>query len=124
MPLERTHFEAQVQYNFELPSLLNSEWSAGFDYRDAGAEIENHVYGRNEENDDYRIAGAYAQVKLKPLEKLDIFLAGRYDTYNFPDENTFSPRAALVYKPSNFHTFRLSYNQAANPIPASDISFD
>lgn len=123
-PLERTHFEAQIQYNFEIPSLLNSEWSTGFDYRNAGANTENHVYGRNEDNDDYRIAGAYAQAKLKPHSKFDIFLAGRYDTYNFTDETTFSPRAAMVYKPSNFHTFRLSYNKAANPIPASDIYFD
>jgi len=123
-PLERTHFEAQLQYNFDIPSLLNSEWSTGFDYRNAGANTENHVYGRNEDNDDYRIAGAYVQAKLKPHSKFDIFLAGRYDTYNFTDETTFSPRAAFVYKPSPFHTLRLSYNKAANPIPASDIYFD
>lgn len=124
VPLERSHFEAQIQYNFELSSFLNSEWSAGFDFRNATANSEYHVYGRNEDNDDYRIAGGYVQAKLKPFDKLDIFLAGRYDGYNFTDEKTFSPRAALVYKPSQFHTFRLSYNKAANPIPASDIYFD
>jgi iron complex outermembrane receptor protein len=124
VPLERSHFEAQVQYNFDLPGFLNSEWSAGFDYRNAKANTENHVYGRNEDNDDYRIAGGYVQAKLKPFEKLDIFLAGRYDSYNFTDEKTFSPRAAFVYKPNQFNTFRLSYNKAPNPIPASDIFFD
>jgi len=124
VPLERTHFEAQVQYNFDVKGFLNSEWSTGFDFRNATANTENHVYGRNEDNDDYQIRGGYIQAKLRPFEKLDIFLAGRYDGYNFTDEKTFSPRAALVYKPSIFHSFRLSYNKAANPIPASDIYFD
>lgn len=53
-----------------------------------------------------------------------MFLAGRYDGYNFTDERTFSPRAAFVYKPSDRHNIRLSYNKAANPIAASDIYFD
>lgn len=124
VPLERTHFEAQVQYNFATPNFLDAEWTAGMDYRTAGANTENHVYGRNEEDDDYRIFGGYVQTKLKFGKKLDFFLAGRYDTYNFTDEKTFSPRAAFVYKPNQFNSIRLSFNQAANPIPASDIYFD
>lgn len=124
VPLERTHFEAQVQYNFETPSFLNAEWTTGMDFRTAGANTENHVYGRNEEDDDYRIFGGYVQTKLKFGTKLDLFLAGRYDTYNFTDEKTFSPRAAFVYKPNHNNSIRLSFNQAANPIPASDIYFD
>lgn len=124
VPLERTHFEAQVQYNFDTPSFLNAEWTVGADFRNAGANTENHVYGRNEEDDDYRIFGGYVQGKLKFGNKLDFFLAGRYDTYNFTDEKTFSPRAAFVYKPNENHNIRLSYNRAANPIPASDIYFD
>jgi hypothetical protein len=34
---------------------------------------------------------------MKPHSKLDLFLAGRYDGYNFTNEKTFSPRAAVVY---------------------------
>ena len=124
VPLERTHFEAQVQYNFETPNFLNAEWTTGFDFRNAKANTENHVYGRNEDNDDYRIYGGYIQSKLKFGDKVDLFLAGRYDGYNFTDEKTFSPRAALVYKPNQNNSIRLSYNRAANPIPASDIYFD
>ncbi|MEM8487743.1 MAG: carboxypeptidase-like regulatory domain-containing protein, partial [Bacteroidota bacterium] len=48
VPLERTHFEAQAQYNFNTPALLDAEWTAGVDFRNAGANTENHVYGRNE----------------------------------------------------------------------------
>ena len=124
VPLERTHFEAQLQYNFETPNFLNTEWTAGFDFRHATANTENHVYGRNEADDDYRIYGGYVQAKMKLDPKVDLFLAGRYDGYNFTDEETFSPRAALVYKPNQYHSLRVSYNNAANPIPASDIYFD
>ena len=123
-PLERKHFEAQLQYNFTVESLFNSEWSTGFDFRNATANTQNHVYGRNEQDDDYQIMGGYLQGKFKLDPKLDLFLAGRYDGYNFTDEKTFSPRAALVFKPVDGHNFRFSYNKAANPIPASDIYFD
>jgi len=124
VPLERSHYEAQIQYNFNVPTLSNSEWTVGLDYRDAKADSENHVYGRNEDNDDYTLYGAYAQAKFKLEPKLDLFLAGRYDGYNFTSEKTFSPRAALVFKPSTYHDLRFSFNQAANPLPASDLYFD
>lgn len=123
-PLERTHYEAQLQYNFDWPGLLDSEWTTGVDYRTATANTENHVYGRNEDDDDYRILGGYLQGKFKLDPKLDLFIAGRYDAYNLTDEKTFSPRAAFVYKPGDQHNIRLTYNRAANPIAASDIYFD
>ncbi len=123
-PLERSHREAQLQYSFDFSQFLDSEWSVGVDYRNTTANTQNHVYGRHENDDDYNILGAYAQTKLKFGPKLDLFLAGRYDGYNFTDERTFSPRAAFVYKPSDRHNIRLSYNRAANPIAASDIYFD
>ena len=123
-PLERSHNEAQVQYSFDFNQFLDSEWSVGIDYRNASANTENHLYGRHESDDDYNILGAYVQAKLKFGSKLDLFLAGRYDGYNFTDERTFSPRAAFVYKVNDKHNIRLSYNRAANPIAASDIYFD
>ena len=122
--MKRGDYEGQIQYNFDLKEFLNSEWTVGVDYRDATAETQNHVYGRNENDDDYIILGGYAQGKFKLGPKFDLFLAGRYDGYNFTDEKTFSPRAAIVFKPNKNHNFRLTFNKAANPIPASDIYFD
>ena len=124
VPLERSHYEAQIQYNFNAPTILNSKWTVGLDYRDAKADTENHVYGRNEDNDDYTLYGLYAQAKFKLEPKLDLFLAGSYDGYKFTSEKTFSPRAALVFKPSEYQNLCFSFNQAANPLPASDLYFD
>ena len=115
VPLERSHYEAQIQYNFNAPTILNSEWTVGLDYRDAKADTENHVYGRNEDNDDYTLYGLYAQAKFKLEPKLDLFLAGRYDGYNFTSEKTFSPRAALVFKPSEYQNLRFSFQPSSKP---------
>ncbi len=72
-PLERTHYEAQLQYNFDWPGLFNSEWTTGIDYRKATANTENHVYGRNEQDDDYNILGGYAQESLNWIPPLTSF---------------------------------------------------
>jgi outer membrane receptor for ferrienterochelin and colicins len=124
VPLERSHLENQVQYNFTLERFFESEWTTGIDYRAATANTQNYVYGKNEEDDDYIIFGGYLQGKLKLDPKLDLYLAGRYDGYNFVDKKTFAPRAAFVFKPNDKHNIRLTYNRTANPIPASDIYFD
>ncbi|MEM1119083.1 MAG: TonB-dependent receptor [Bacteroidota bacterium] len=110
--ISRTQLEAQVQYNFDTPNFLNANWTAGIDYRNSIADTGNEVYGRNEEDDDFGIIGAYIQGKFALGDKLDLVLAGRGDRFNFTDENAFSPRAVLVYKPSPKHTFRFGYNRA------------
>jgi len=110
--VERTQLEAQIQYNFDTPSLLNANWTAGFDYRNSIANTFNQVYGRNEEDDDFGISGAYLQGKFALGNKLDLVLAGRYDKFNFLDEGAFAPRAVFVFKPSPKHTFRAGYNRA------------
>lgn len=110
--INREQLEAQLQYNFDLPNFLNSNWTAGFDYRSSIADTRNFVYGRNEEDDDFGIAGLYLQTKLELDKKLDLVLAARGDRFNFTNENAFSPRAVLVYKPSTTHTMRFGYNQA------------
>lgn len=110
--IDREQIEAQLQYNFDMPNFLNSNWTAGFDYRSSIADTKNFVYGRNEDDDDFGIAGIYLQTKLELAKQLDLVLAARGDRFNFTDENAFSPRAVLVYKPSSTHTMRFGYNQA------------
>ena len=109
---ERTQIEGQLQYNFDIPSILNSNWTAGFDYRRSNANTQNTIYGRNENDDSFSIAGLYLQGKFGITEKLDLILAARGDRFNSLEENGFSPRAALVYKAAPNHTFRTSYNRA------------
>ncbi len=112
-PVGRKQYEAQLQYNFDVPSLLDANFTFGVDYRLAQSDTEGLVYGRNENDDDFNIVGTYLQGKFALAQKLDLVLAGRFDKFNVPDESAFSPRAAIVFKAHPKHTFRASYNQAS-----------
>ena len=109
---KRRSLEAQLQYNFDMPWLFDSEWTVGWDYRDTMSDSEYTLFGRNDDDDDYIINGIYGQGTLNLSEKMDLVVAGRYDQMSFISVGEFAPRAALVYKPSEKTTWRLSYNKA------------
>jgi outer membrane receptor for ferrienterochelin and colicins len=109
---KRTTMEAQIQYNFDIPWLFDSEWTVGYDYRNTDSDSEYTLWGRNEDTDDYITNGLYGQGTLKLAEKMDFVIAGRYDQASFISTGEFAPRAALVYKPSEKTTWRLAYNKA------------
>jgi len=108
---KRTALEAQVQYNFEIPS-LNSSFIAGFDYRNNGSDTANTLYGRNEADDDFLVAGAYLQGTTDLSDQLTLTYTGRYDKLNFVDDGKFAPKVALVFKPDPRNSFRASYSVA------------
>ncbi|MEZ5043794.1 MAG: TonB-dependent receptor [Saprospiraceae bacterium] len=120
----RKQLEGQLQYNIETPNFLNADWTFGVDYRKAISSTNNLTYGRNEDDDDYQIFGAYLQGKFAISKKLDLLAAGRYDDFNILDEGFFSPRLALVYKPDPKHTFRATYNRAGAPPGALVYNID
>jgi len=109
---ERTSIEAQIQYNFDLPWLFDSEWTVGYDYRNTDSNSDYTLWGRNENTDDYITNGFYGQGTLSMSEKVDLVVAGRYDQASFISTGEFAPRAALVWKKSDNTTWRLSYNKA------------
>jgi len=123
-PVARQQVEAQIQYNFDTPSFLNSVWTTGFDYRLSIADTQNSVYGRNEDDDNFGIAGAYLQGKFALSKKLDIVLAGRGDKFNFVDDLVFSPRAVAVFKPSPKHTIRGGFNRAQGAPSQLQVNID
>lgn len=122
--LARTQLEGQLQYNFQTPDFLNADWTAGVDFRQATFDTKNLVYGRQENDDDYRIFGGYLQGKFALSDKLDMVLAGRYDGFNFLDEGFFSPRVAFVFKPDPKHTFRATFNRAGAPPTGLEVNID
>ena len=109
---ERTTVEAQIQYNFDMPWLFDSEWTVGYDYRDTDSNSDYTLWGRNENTDKYTTNGFYGQGTLTMSEKVDLIVAGRYDQASFISAGEFAPRAALVYKASDKTTWRLAYNKA------------
>lgn len=121
---KRTTTEAQLQYNFDMPWLFDAEWTVGYDYRNTDSDSEYTLWGRNEDSDDYITHGVYGQGTLTMSEKVDLVVAGRYDQASFISAGEFAPRAALVYKPSEKTTWRLSYNKALSGPSALQMYID
>jgi len=64
------------------------------------------------EGDDRTEFGLYAQDEIFLNDHFRLNVGGRGDRFDYLDEFVFSPRVALLVKPQEDHTFRLSYNRA------------
>jgi len=62
--------------------------------------------------DDRTEFGVFAQDEVFLSDYFRVSLGGRVDRFDYLDQVVFSPRAALLIKPQQDHTFRLSYNRA------------
>lgn len=72
-----------------------------------------NVYGRFDGgNANINQYGGYLQGDYKFNKQWSTTLAARMDYQDAIDEWMFSPRAALVYKPKENHTFRATYNRS------------
>ena len=118
-----TQSQLQIQYELAFDK-INTDMSVGVEHKFATFETNGQVYGRYEDVDDYRVYGAYFSTKTDLSDKLNLQLAGRYDKFPAIGENSFSPRVALVYKPSQRHSLRLTFNKAFIPDPALYLFVD
>ena len=108
---KRQAIQLQLQYSFDMPWLFDSEWTAGWDYNNTYSDSEYTLYGRNDDDDDYVINGFYGQGTMHMSDKMDLVVAGRYDSVNFISTGEFAPSATLVYKASPKSTWRLGYKK-------------
>jgi len=115
---KRSNTEVQIQYNFDTPGFLNSNYTVGVDYRNVITDSEYTLYGKFDDDDPYGISGIYAQGTSELGKKLDLTYALRYDKFNFQDTGGIAPRVALVYKAAENHTFRASFNRALTSVAA------
>ena len=106
---KQSQFQVQYELSFDQ---INTKMSIGVEHSGATFETNGGTFGRNESSDDYRVYGAYFSTKTDLSDKLNLQLAGRHDHYPAIGENSFSPRAALVFKPSNRHSLRATFNKA------------
>jgi iron complex outermembrane receptor protein len=64
------------------------------------------------EGDDRTEFGIYGQDEIFLNDRLRLNVGLRMDRFDFLEDIVFSPRVALMLKPQDAHTFRLSYNRA------------
>ena len=121
--VESKQSQLQVQYELAFDK-INTKMSIGVEHKNADFETSLATFGRYEDEDNYRIYGAYFSTKTDISEKLNLQLAGRYDKYPAIGETSFSPRAALVFKPTNRQSLRLTFNKAFIPPSALNLFVD
>ncbi|TVP44992.1 MAG: TonB-dependent receptor [Gemmatimonadales bacterium] len=84
----------------------------GMDYLFTDPETEGTINGIYEDEDETSEFGAYLQSETRLTNQLNLVLAGRFDTHSALPDAIFSPRAALVYEPTDGQAFRVTYNRA------------
>ena len=113
-------YVAQLQHT----SLLGEQqtFTYGFDALLTRPITDGTVNGINEDDDDVNEFGVYLQSETTLTQKLKFLAAIRLDDHNRLDGINFSPRAALVFKPTPKDNFRFTVNRAFTT-PTSDMLF-
>lgn len=101
---------AQLQHGLSLGS--KQDFIYGVDYISTNPRTLGTINGRNEEVDDVREIGGYIQSTTRLTPKFDFIGALRVDNNDQVDGSQVSPRAALIFKPSETQNFRVTYNRA------------
>jgi iron complex outermembrane receptor protein len=115
-------FVAQAQHNSSIGQ--RQDFTYGVDLYLTRPDSKGTVNGAYEDQDDINEVGAYVQSETRVSRKLDVVLAARVDRHNRVDDLTFSPRAALVVKPTPQHTFRVTFNRAFQTPAANHLFAD
>lgn len=113
---------AQLQHVANLGS--KQTFTYGADYISTNPVTNGTINGTRENNDNYNEFGAYLQSETHPNKYFDIVLAGRYDKHSELDDAVFSPRAGVVFKPNQNHSFRATYNKAFSTPTSLNLFLD
>jgi outer membrane receptor for ferrienterochelin and colicins len=106
-------YAAEVQGNYKVPMLLNTNTIFGAQWRDDVVSskrqwLTDRITGEDISNDQ---TGVYAQTTTPVMPWLDVVLAGRYDKPSQYDAQ-WSPKAGVVVKPIADQAFRVTFNRA------------
>lgn len=112
----------QLQHAVELGT--RQLFTYGVDAQYTRPNTEGTINGSNESTDGIDEYGFYVQSETELSEKLDLVLAGRIDDHKYLEDPVWSPRAALVFKPEDVHTFRLTYNRAFETPSSNNLFLD
>jgi iron complex outermembrane receptor protein len=104
-------FVAQVQHGLSLGD-GTQDFTYGIDYFHTDPRTGGTINGSYENDDQMDELGVYLQSKTALSPKVDLVAAGRMDSHSRLDHDVFSPRAALVFKPTPEQSLRLTYNRA------------
>jgi outer membrane receptor for ferrienterochelin and colicins len=118
-----TQFVAQAQHAYSFGD--RQRFTYGMDVLLTRPVTDGTITGRNENSDHINEFGGYLQSETHVIEHfLDLVLAGRIDGNSELVDPVFSPRAAVVFKPWQNQSFRLTFNRAYSTPSTSDLFLD
>ncbi|MEX1185743.1 MAG: TonB-dependent receptor [Gemmatimonadaceae bacterium] len=112
----------QVQHSLSTGRGLRFIYGA--DFIKTNPVTEGTIHGRNEDNDDVTETGGYVHATQSLGPRFEVLGALRVDKHSKLTDNTVSPRAALVFKPTENQNVRLTYNRAFNNPATFQFSID
>ncbi|MEN8144154.1 MAG: TonB-dependent receptor [Gemmatimonadota bacterium] len=115
-------FVAQLQHAAALGE--NQRFVYGADLISTRPDTDGTINGQNDVDDDVTEVGGYVQSETALSPMWDLVLAARVDHHTALDDLVFSPRAALVYKPSQENSIRLTYNRAFSTPTSLNLFLD
>ena len=96
----------------------------GLDYQFTNPRTEGTINGKNEDDDDIVEIGGYAQARTRITRLIDLVGALRYDDHSRTEDAQWSPRAAVIFHPTDNQAIRLTYNRAFSPPSTNNLFLD
>lgn len=84
----------------------------GLDLLRTTPDTKGTINGAYEDEDNTTEFGGYIQSTTALTPTIDLVLAGRIDSHSALPDPIFSPRAAVVFSPTDNHSFRATFNRA------------
>ncbi|HEX8830480.1 MAG TPA: TonB-dependent receptor, partial [Longimicrobium sp.] len=123
-PSDGQLYAAELQNNFRLMPLRNTQFTWGAQYRHDIVSSDRQWLTDRLTGEDLTINqwGVYAQSETPLVPQLRLLLAARYDDHDKYDPQ-FSPKAGLLWTPVAGQTFRVFYNRAFKSPSTLQTSF-
>ena len=115
-------FVTQLQHGLSLGA--RERLTYGVDMLLTRPDTEGTITGANEDDDGINEIGLYLQSETELTDQLRFIAAARLDNHNRLKDPVFSPRAALVFKPTPEHNLRATYNRAFSTPTTNNLFLD
>jgi Outer membrane cobalamin receptor protein len=120
-------FDQSHQFAAELQHGFDFGWQSfiyGMDYLKTTPNTGGTINGRNENDDGITEVGGYVHSVTHLSQLFDVVAAARVDSHSRLDAKIFSPRLALVFKPTDEQNFRVTFNHAFSTPTSNNLFLD
>ncbi len=113
---------AQAQHGFDLGE--RQRFIYGLDYIHTIPRTEGTINGSHENDDDITEVGGYLHSVTTLSRMFEFTAAARVDKHSRLEDPVFSPRLAIVFKPTENNSLRLTYNRAFSTPSTNNLFLD